>query len=272
MPNDHVPNLEKFLAKIEGETDNLLKISETMSKTLKVLRSLAREGNLRDLARSLESLKRAFTGFTEQIENSQNSWHFDHEKYFSTRQFHEELRATADTLGVLIHERDGKLYCYPSVISVSQKEPLIRIDRKTEKRLRPSYLVKHLKELKKRPQQARPDEFLESLFAAYLKVTALTEVQLTTPGPVVTLLEIYELLTLLPGLTNEYTLQEFARDIYVLDQNRSCQTKKGFVLDFPASTALRSTRGIISAITPDGEEKRYYGLRFMPKEREGTIP
>lgn len=80
---------------------------------------------------------------------------------------------------------------------------------------------------------------------------------------VVPLLEVYNLLTLLPGQSKEYSRQEFARDIYLLDQSRVAKTKKGLVVSFPASTGTRSVTSTITVITQNGHEKKYYGISFV---------
>ena len=49
-------------------------------------------------------------------------------------------------------------------------------------------------------------------------------------GKVIKLLDIYQLLTLLPGQSKEYTKEEFARDIYLLDKSGITTTNNGFVL------------------------------------------
>jgi hypothetical protein len=75
-------------------------------------------------------------------------------------------------------------------------------------------------------------------------------------------LEIYRLLTLLPGQAKEYSRQEFARDVYLLDKSGVTKTKKNFVIRLPASTGTRSTTGTIRVITREGKDKPYYGISF----------
>src|SRR5437879_1747459 len=53
------------------------------------------------------------------------------------------------------------------------------------------------------------------------------------------LVDIYGLLTLLPGQTREYSRQEFARDIYLLDRSGLTVTRDEQVVSFPASTGTR---------------------------------
>ncbi len=73
------------------------------------------------------------------------------------------------------------------------------------------------------------------------------------------LLEIYKLLTLLPGQAKEYPLQEFARDIYLLDRSGVTKTKEGFVIRFSDRGFTRQT---VRVITQEGREKNYYGISF----------
>ena len=81
-------------------------------------------------------------------------------------------------------------------------------------------------------------------------------------GPVERLARVYELLTLLPGQSREYSSHEFARDIYLLDRSGITQTRDGYVVTFPASTATKSASGVITAITESGQERRYWGIAF----------
>ena len=85
---------------------------------------------------------------------------------------------------------------------------------------------------------------------------------LPTSGTVIQLLEIYDLFTLLPGQSKEYSRQEFARDIYLLDRSGVVATKKGARVSFPASTGTRLVSRTLSVINEHGEEKRYYGVSF----------
>jgi hypothetical protein len=141
-------------------------------------------------------------------------------------------------------------------------ERTVLIDKAREKRLRPSVLVSHLKDLQNKPVRFKPEVFLESLYTAYSVAVSTRPKDLVNTRVVVPLLEVYNLLTLLPGQSKEYSRQEFARDIYLLDQSRVAKTKKGLVVSFPASTGTRSTSNTITVITQNGHEKKYYGISF----------
>ena len=70
-------------------------------------------------------------------------------------------------------------------------------------------------------------------------------------------------MTLLPGAAREYSRQEFARDIYLLDRGGVTTTRRGYVVSFPASTGARAGAAM-RVVTESGQEKVYYGLAFSP--------
>jgi len=203
--------------------------------------------------------EQAVNALKQQLTNGKEGWDFDEETYLSSNSFTAELLATAKQMGVNIFEQDDRLYCYPFLIRILPNERSVLIDKVRERRLRPSVLVSHLKELQNKPVRFKPEAFLECLFSAAVAARGKDRVE---EGAVVPLLEVYDLLTLLPGQTKEYTRQEFARDIYLFDQSDLKRTKKGHNVNFPASTGTRSASRTITVITRRGQEKKYYGVSF----------
>jgi len=128
------------------------------------------------------------------------------------------------------------------------------IDKKKERRIRPSVLVRHLADLQDRPPKFKPEGFLETLATAYRLVT-------TRPGAVATLARVYSVLTLLPGAGRDYTKPEFARDLYLLDQSGVTVTKDGRVMSLPASALTRGS-GVLTTVTRSGRVKVYAGIAF----------
>jgi hypothetical protein len=143
---------------------------------------------------------------------------------------------------------------------------VVLIDKTRERRLRPTVLVDRLRDLQRRPPRFRPEALLEALLEAYATIVAKRRAEPfgegAGDGPVVRLLEVYNLLTLLPGQAREYSRQEFARDVYLLDQSGVTATRKDFRVRFPASTGTRSASNTMRVITQDGQEKVYYGIGF----------
>lgn len=268
MESNEQLNLEQALAKTEADAAATLKTVESAVGCLRKLRTAARAGNLRELRSSIEAAERAMAALRQQFANAKEGWNFDEERYFADGLYTKEVIATAQHMGVPIFERDERLYCYPALIRVSPNEKAVFIDRKRENRIRPSVLVTRLKDLQRKPPRFRPEAFLAALFETYSKAVAMRSRDLLPMAPVVPLGDIYELLTLLPGQSREYSKQEFARDIYLLDRSGVDTMKSGAKVSFPASTGTKTPSRTFSVITESGEEKRYYGICFSQSSRE----
>jgi hypothetical protein len=122
--------------------------------------------------------------------------------------------------------------------------------------------VGHLKELQSKPVRFNSKAFLESMFSAYSIAVKTRGKERSGTGSVVPFVEIYGLLTLLPGQSKEYSRQEFARDIYLLDEMGVRNTKNGFVVNIHGPRGPEPPGKIVRIITRDGEVKRYYGISF----------
>jgi hypothetical protein len=260
--NDVGRHLEVALQQTETDADASLKALSAVTKSLKRFRQLAHDGNLRDMKAALSAVEQTTQALQQQVTMTVQHWDFDETSYFASGAYSRELLETAARLQVAIFEQDERLYCYPSLVRVLASERTILIDRTRERRLRPSTVVEHLRALQEQPPRFRPDAFLEALFGAYRVLAQRHGSGALQRGPVERLTQIYELLTLLPGQSREYSRQEFARDIYLLDRSGSIATRDGLVVSFPASTGTRSPGGVITAITETGQERQYWGIAF----------
>jgi len=259
---DRLTSLEKSLAKTESDAEVALKAAGAVVSSLKKFRAAAQVGNLRDLQKAIDLSEQAIATLRQQFANAKEGWDFDEELYLFGGDFLSEILQTAKQMGVKVFEQDDRLYCYPFLIRILPNERSVLIDKLRERRLRPSVLVSHLKDLQNKPIRFRPETFLEGLFAAYRHAVAARGKDLFGTGVVVKLRAIYELFTLLPGQSKEYSPQEFARDIYLLDQSHVNRTKNGQIVSFPASTGTKSGTNTITVITQGGHEKKYYGIAF----------
>lgn len=259
MDMDHVTSLEKALAKTEADADAACKAATVVVNSLKKFRTASQTGNLRELRKTIEAAGQAITALRQQFANAKEDWTFDEEAYLSNKAFTSEILEAAGQIGLKIFEQDDRLYCYPFLIRILPGERSILIDKARERRLRPSVLVKHLMDLQSKPSRFKPEAFLESLFSAYEIIVAPRGKELINTGIVIKLRDIYDLLTLLPGQSKEYSTQEFARDIYLLDQSLVTRTKKGLIVAFNFN---RPQAGTITVITQDGDMKKYFGISF----------
>lgn len=262
MSDSNTPRLETALQRTETDADASLKAAAAVTKALKHFRSVVHDGNLREVKAALAALDQTTATLQQQVAATRQGWDFDEASYFASGAYTRELLETAARLDVAIFEQDERLYCYPSLVRVLPAERTLLIDRARERRLRPSLVVEHLRALHERPPRFRPGDFLTTLFNAYRVLVERHGSDALERGPVEQLGQVYELLTLLPGQSREYSRQEFARDIYLLDRSGITKTRDGFVVSFPASTGTKSARGVITAITEAGQERRYWGIAF----------
>jgi hypothetical protein len=254
--------LEDALARSEQDLSACLRAASAVTSALRRARAAVRDGSLRDLRASLDNASQAALALQQQAMAAEAGWDFDEETYFSSGGYLRELLETARQMGVSIYERDDRLYCYPSLVRVLPAERAVQIDKARERRVRPSVLVEHLRDRQRRPPQFRPEAFLGSLFQAYQTLSSAQGGRSRGARSVVLLRDIYRLLTLLPGQRREYSEQEFARDLYLLDQSGVMETSRGDVLGFEASTGTKSDANVLTVITQSGHEKKYYGIVF----------
>ena len=226
----YMAGLEQSLATTEADAEATLTAANKVVSSIKKFRDAAKKGNLLELPRTIEATEQAIGVLRQRFANARESWDFDEEPYLSGGGFHSELVETAKQAGVNIFERYGMIYCYPFLIRIKPADRNILIDKIKERRLRPSFLARHLKELQNKPVRFKSEAFLDCLFKAYSKMLSSQIGDALTTGKVVKLLDIYQLLTLLPGQSKEYTAEEFVRDIYLLDKGRVATTSRGFVM------------------------------------------
>jgi hypothetical protein len=254
--------LETALQRTESDAEASLKAAAAVTRSLKRLRSVVHDGNLRDMPAALAAVEQSVDALQRQVASTSDGWDFDEAAYFAAGAYTHELLETAAHMRVRMFEQDERLYCYPSLIQVLPADRTLLIDRARERRLRPSVVVEHLRTLHERPPRFRPEAFLETLFNAYRVLIQRHGSAALELGSVERLAQVYELLTLLPNQSREYSRQEFARDLYLLDRSGTTRTRTGYVVSFPASTGTKSASGVITAITERGQERRYWGIAF----------
>ncbi len=263
MEDINTSNLEKALAKTQADVEATLKTAVSVVNSLKKFRINIQTGNLCDLKKTIDSAEQVIATLKQQFVNTKEGWNFDSENYVASRAFIGEILEMSESSDVKMFEQDERLYCYPFLIRILPNELAVQIDKRKDKRLRPSALVSHLKALQNKPVRFKPEAFLESLFKAYETLIKSRGKYQGGKGIVVTLREVYRLLTRLPGQTKEYSLQEFARDIYLLDRSDVTTTKKGYDVTLPGvSSGMKGTTGTIRVITQEGQDKLYYGISF----------
>lgn len=261
-PAEPREDLETALSALEAETQSLIKAVNELGGRAKRLRSAASEGRIRDIPSALEQAVDRADALAHAARHVRDSWRFESEAWFADGGYLSELLDHAVAAGVTAFESDDRILCYPAVLQVHPGDTSVTIDRKKERRIRPSFLVRRLRVLQERGARFKPEAFLEALSRAYDLVVATSGVR---PGAAVKLLDVHRVLTIMPGAARDYDPQEFARDIYLLDQSGLVTTKNGRVLSLPASALTRS--GVLRTVTRDGQRKDYAGISFETPDR-----
>lgn len=246
--------LEAALATTQDRVDAALRRSAAVARELKKARAGAATGTVRDLRKALEAALAAAVELQEAAQDAAASYDLDESAYLSSGAYTKELLALAAERGVSMVEEDDRLLCYPSLIRLVPGDAALEIDRRRERRLRPSVVVEALAAAQDRPVRFKAAAFLESLAGAYDLLAADAQ-------PVVRLDAVWGVLTLLPGQARDYTRAEFARDLYLLDQSGETTTKSGRTLRWHASSGTRGT-GVLTTVARTGQQQRYWGVSF----------
>jgi hypothetical protein len=250
--------LEEALRSVELGAEAVIRALAAATKEAKRAKSAAAVGQVRELQQALESSSRLADQAAEAIDDLQGGWRFDVGAWFASGEYTKELLATADEAGVDAYESDQRILSYPVIVEVSAADATVVIDKKKQRWIRPSVVIRQLASLQQRPPKFKPEAFIQSLAAAY---DLVVRAQGSRPGTTVKLVDVHGVLTLLPGAAREYTKHEFARDLYLLDQSGITGTKDGRRLKLPASAMTRGS-GVLTTVTRGGQTKVYAGIVF----------
>lgn len=251
--------VEQTLAATERAVDGALKAAAAATRELRKARSGAKNGQVRDLRRALQAAETAAATLAEEARAARAGFDLDEQEYLASGGYTKELLAAATAAGLAMYEEDERLLCYPSLVRVLPGDAAVEIDRKRERRLRPSVLVGLLAAAQGRAPRFKPEPFLDSLRGAYELVVARAGKK---PDAVVRLVDVWSVLTLLPGQSRDYTKQEFARDLYLLDQSGVTRTARSpRELRWSASTGTKGT-GVLTTVARSGQQQRYWGVSF----------
>lgn len=249
--------LEAALAQTQEAVEAAQLAAAAAVRELKKARSGAASGQIRDLRRSLAAAEAAAAALADATRAAGAAYSFDETEHLAGGGYAKELLATAAERGVAMFEEDERLLCYPSLIKVLAGDAAVEIDRRRERRLRPSVVVGLLAAAQSRPPRFKAEAFLESIAAAYSLLAARED----KPDPVLRLDALWSALTLLPGQAKDYTRPEFARDLYLLDASGVRTTKAGRTLRWHASTGTRGA-GVLTTVAQTGQQQRYWGVSF----------
>jgi hypothetical protein len=250
--------LEEALEAVERDADATIKSLGAALKAARKAKSAAATGQIRDLQQAMDTAAGLAGQAARAADEVRAGWRFDVGEWFTSGEFAKELLASAAEAGAQAYESDERILCYPVIVQVSAADATVLVDKQKDRRIRPSVLARHLAELQQRPPKFKAEAFIESLVQAYDYVVAANGQR---PGAPAKLVDVHRVLTLLPGAARDYTSQEFARDMYLLDQSGVVNVKDGRRMSLPAS-ALTRGRGVLTTVTRAGQTKIYAGVAF----------
>ncbi len=259
--------IEQAFEGAEAVAEATRKAAAGVAGKARAMAKAAREGNIGALRKAQADLDLACAALDGEVRTAGAAWPFapQEEEAYLEAGYAEELRGAAEAAGVTLHERDGYLVAYPSMVRILPAERAVRVDRKRLRSIRPSFLAAQLLRNQRRTSGFAPARFLETLYLVYdeLLREAGGDLAGSGGGRVLPLARIYKVLTALPGASRDYDRSDFARDIYTLDAKGPRETRRGFVVSFPASTGTRvRSADLFSFVDPAGENLEYYGVKF----------
>jgi hypothetical protein len=261
--------LEGALAATERAADGALRAAAGVTRELRNVLAGARGGQIRELRKALAAARTATESLAEQTRALRDGFDLDEQDHFASGAYTKELLVAAEAKGVMILEEEDRLLCYPSLLRVIPGEGAVEIDKVRERRVRPSVLVDLLARAQQRAPRFKAEHFLDSLRAGYELVVAGEDKK---PDRVVRLVDIWSVLTLLPGQRGQYSKQEFARDLYLLDRSGvTSSARSPRQLRWSASTGTKGS-GVLLTVASSGQRQYYWGVWFTLEEPGRTEP
>jgi len=260
------PTLEATLTAWEQQLGGLERQATAVLRAARRLRKAAQEGAVAGFASAITTVRDDAARLQEAVGQAANPPAIDVGETFADGTFLAELAAAATAANVTLVQRDGRVTAYPVVLRLEPRIPGVRIGRKLERRIRPSFLAAELRALQQRPNRFNARGFLDRLLKPYQALAAGRD-QDWRPnrpgeGPLVPLIDLHDLLTLLPAAAADYPLEEFLCDLLRLDRQPDSRTGRGHRFSLGGSTGTKGARRL-TIFDETGVQHDYYAIRFV---------
>jgi hypothetical protein len=255
-----VSDLEDHLVTLDARLEETQKLGKAVVAAVARARAAVKVGRVDEIAKGLGAISQRLDEANTAARGLANGWSFDTAAYMADGRFLDDVKKAAAERDLSLFEKDGRIYCFPLLLRVDPKDTAVKIGKTLERRIRPSELARLLVAAQKRPQRFREERFLRILYGMWRHKVG-TGWRGTGTGPVVALADIHEMLTLLPGA--DYPVEEFARDLLLLDRRPDLRTSDGCRYELPASTLSKGGMKRVVVYDEQGRERTYIGLRFV---------
>ena len=274
-PSD-VPSLARGLEDTLAALDTYLSEAErraaALLKSARRLRRAASEGNVASLPTAIAAAEDDAARIGKPFADAAAALRYDVAEAFASGAWLDELAAAAEAAGVVLVRRDGRVTAYPVALRLDGRAQGVRIGRRLERRIRPSFLAAQLKALQQRPERFNARQFLDRLFRLYGS-HARAEDPSWRParpgqGPLVPLAELHDDLTVLPAAAADYPQEEFVADLLRLDRQPDAVTGGGHRFELGGSTGRKGGKRL-TLFDEAGEQHDYYAIRFILEPSHG---
>lgn len=256
---DTLGTIDRYLADAEKQAAALL-------KGLRRLRRAAAEGAMSSLPAALSSVRADAEKTIEPLAEAAEAFDYDVATGFDNGTWLDELDAAAKAVGVTVVRRDGRVTAYPVALRLDARTQGVRIGRKLEKRIRPSFIAAQLKLLQQRPERFNARQFLDRLYSLYESKARAEDPDwrpgTSGQGPLVSLADLYDLLTLLPAAGADYPLEEFVADLLRLDRQPDAADSHGHRFELSGSTGRKGGKRL-TLFDEAGQQHDYFAIRFL---------
>jgi hypothetical protein len=257
--SDTAQPIEAALAAWDEQLGTLERQAASLLRATRKLRKAAQEGSVAGFAAGVAALQQDAAKLQEVVGQTTEAPAIDLAAAFASGRFLEELSDAAAAANVTVVQRDGRVTAYPVVLRLEARAQAVRIGRKLERRIRPSFLARELKALQQRPNRFNARALLDRLVKAY---TVLASDWHGGEGPLIALSDLHDLLTLLPAAAADYPLEEFLCDLLRLDRQPDTRTSRGLRFELGGSTGTKGAKRL-SAFDEAGTQHDYFAIRFM---------
>lgn len=262
---DSSTGLEDVLNQWDERLAQLEREAAAMLRATKRLRRAAHEGAVSRFADAVTDLQACAAKLHLSVHHAAHPPDIDLAQAFADGSFLAELAAAAAALNVTLVQRDGRVSAYPVVLRLEPRAQGVRIGRKLERRVRPSFLARHLRALQQRPGRFNARTFLDRLFLGYavLAPAYATHWQPNRPGegPLVPLADLHNVLTLLPAAAADWPLEGFLVGLLQLNRHPDARTGRGHRFELAGSTGTKGVKRL-SAFDETGAQHDFYAVRF----------
>lgn len=249
-------NLESALQAHEEQVDALLKSANRYVGALKAWKKACQTGHIGNRQKAAAQAEELVSALPVATDETAATWDFDIRAYLESEAWRRELQETAaEKYSLRVLEEAENLISSPVVVRAQPGRGALQLGKVNWPTLRPRVVAAELKRLRERAGSANSQEFVESLFAVWERISQ-------GAGVFVKFRDIYDLFCLTPGWKRENPPAAFGQAIYALHRSEITATRGGKTFEFIYPSGNYRERDVYEVIAEDGRPLRYYGIRF----------